>query len=106
VPRRLDSAVEVAAAVSAARTLGHTAGFLVAVPCPEAEALPWELVAPAIEAALAEADRGGIAGRAVTPFVLERLADATDGRTLPANLALAEENARVAAEIAGELAQR
>jgi pseudouridine-5'-phosphate glycosidase len=104
VPRRLDSPAEVADAVRAARALGQATGFLVAVPCPEGHALPRELVEPAIERALAEADRAGIVGGAVTPFVLDRLAEATDGGTLAANLALAEENARVAAEIAGELA--
>jgi pseudouridine-5'-phosphate glycosidase len=104
VPHRVELPAEVAAAVRAARTLGQTTGFLVAVPCPEGEALPRELVEPAIEQALAEADRAGIAGGAVTPFVLDRLAEATSGRTLPANLALAEQNVEVAAEIAVELA--
>jgi pseudouridine-5'-phosphate glycosidase len=83
-----------------ARALGSRAGFLVAVPCPEGEALPRELVEPAIATALEEAERRGISGGAVTPFVLERLAVATGGRTLPANLALVERNAEVATEIA------
>ena len=104
VPARCEDAGEVAATVRAARAIGLRAGLLVAVPCPEEEALPWELVGPAIEAALVEARRTGIAGGAVTPFVLARLAEATGGRTLPANLALAEENARVAAAIAVALA--
>ena len=51
-------------------------------------------------AALADAERAGISGAAVTPFVLGRIADATAGRSIPANLALAEHNAAVAAEIA------
>jgi pseudouridine-5'-phosphate glycosidase len=105
VPYRCDSAGEVAAVARAARELGLAAGVLVAVPCPEAEALPRELVEPAIEEALGEAERRGISGGAVTPFVLERLAEATGGRTLPANLALAERNAEVAAAIAVALAE-
>jgi pseudouridine-5'-phosphate glycosidase len=104
VPCRLDGPAEIAGAVRAARELGQTTGFLVAVPCPEAQALPREVVEPAIEAALTAARHAGIAGGAVTPFVLGRLAEATNGRTIHANLALAEENARVAAAIAVELA--
>jgi pseudouridine-5'-phosphate glycosidase len=45
-------------------------------------------------------------GAAITPFVLGRIAEATQGRSIPANLALAENNARVAAEIATALAER
>jgi pseudouridine-5'-phosphate glycosidase len=104
VPHRCDDPAEVAAIVRAARGLGSTVGFLVAVPCPERAALPPELVEPAIETALAAAAREGVTGAAVTPFVLERLAETTGGRTLAANLALAERNAEVAAAIASALA--
>lgn len=103
VPHRCDGPEEVADAARAARRLGLPAGVLVVVPCPEAEALSRELLEPAIEAALGEAERRGIAGGAVTPFVLEYLAEATGGRTLAANLALAERNAEVAAAIAAAL---
>jgi pseudouridine-5'-phosphate glycosidase len=49
---------------------------------------------------VSECDEAGITGPGVTPFVLARIAEATAGRSVPANLALAENNARVAAEIA------
>jgi pseudouridine-5'-phosphate glycosidase len=104
VPHRCDRAEDVAAAVEAGRELGSGGGVLVAVPCPEGEALPRELIEPAIESALAAAERGGLSGGAVTPFVLDRLAEATAGRTLPANLALVERNTEVAAAIAAALA--
>jgi pseudouridine-5'-phosphate glycosidase len=86
-----------------ARTLEHleTAG----VPVPEADALPAEEVDAALVGALAEADRAGITGAAVTPWVLERIATATAGRSVPANLALAEHNAEVAAAVAVALAR-
>jgi pseudouridine-5'-phosphate glycosidase len=103
VPHRCDDAAEIAALVRAARELGTTAGLLVAVPCPQAEALPRDVLEPAIEEALEVAARQGVSGGAVTPFVLERLATAMDGRTLPANLALVERNAEVAAAIAAAL---
>ncbi len=51
-----------------------------------------------------DCERAGIVGAAVTPFVLGRIAEATEGRSIPANLALAENNAAVAAEIAVALA--
>lgn len=105
VPHRCDDPDLVASAVRAARELGTATGFLLAVPCPERDALPRELVEPAIEEALAAAAREGVVGGAVTPFVLARLAEATGGRTLTANLALVERNADVAAAVAVALAQ-
>ena len=53
-----------------------------------------------LDRALADAAAAGVTGAAVTPFVLERIAAATAGQSVPANLALAEHNAAVAAEIA------
>ncbi len=54
---------------------------------------------------LHDCDAAGITGAAITPFVLGRIAEATDGRSIPANLALAENNARVAAEVAVAIAR-
>jgi pseudouridine-5'-phosphate glycosidase len=102
VPHRVDSAAEVAAIVTN-RTRERT-GVLVGVPIPpEAELDPIELDA-ALAVALADCEREGIVGAAITPFVLGRIGEATDGRSVPANLALAESNARVAAAIAAALA--
>jgi pseudouridine-5'-phosphate glycosidase len=103
---RVDSASEAAAVARAAWDLGYSGGVLVAVPVPETDALPADVVAEAVDEAEAEAARQGITGPAVTPFVLSRVAEATDGRSLPANLALAEQNARVAGAIATELCAR
>ena len=100
---RVDSTHEAAAVARAAWDLGYGGGVLVAVPVPEAEALPADVVASAVAEAEAEAARSGVTGPAVTPFVLARVADATEGRSLPANLALAERNAGVAAGIAAAL---
>ena len=61
-------------------------------------------MAPHIAAALAAAEAEGIAAKAVTPFLLARIAEATGGAALAANIALVRSNARLAARIAVELA--
>lgn len=108
VPQPVGSPAEVAEVVRAARTLGHGGGggLLVVTPVPHADEVPFEELAPVIEAALAEAVAAGVTGGAVTPFVLGRIAAATGGRTVTANIALVEHNVAVAAAIASELAAR
>ena len=100
VPHRVDNAGDVASIIAAARLLGYAGGVVVANPIPEAAEIPAEEIEPVIERALARAAATGVSGPGVTPFVLEAIAVATDGRSIPANLALAESNAGVAAEIA------
>jgi pseudouridylate synthase len=82
--------------------LGAEGGVLLVVPPPEP--VPREVVEAAVAAALAEAQRRGVVGPAVTPFLLEAVARATGGRARAANLALLERNARVAGEVAAALA--
>lgn len=102
VPHRVESAEEVARAMAArSRT---ASGILVAVPIPEADALDSEELADVLADALADAEREQITGARVTPFVLDRIGRATAGRSIPANLALAENNARVAGEISVAIA--
>jgi pseudouridine-5'-phosphate glycosidase len=103
VPHRVEDAAEVAR-IFAARARSTT-GVLVAVPIPAADALDATKLDDVLSAALREADDAGIVGAAVTPFVLSRIAEATAGESIPANLALAENNARVAAEIAFAVAR-
>lgn len=76
---------------------------VVANPIPEAEAMAPSEFAALLDAAAAEARAKGIAGRGVTPFVLGRLHALSNGRTLRANIALAESNARLAGELAALL---
>ena len=103
-PRRVDSVEEIVSVVRAARQLGYRGGILVAVPVPPSEEVPKEVLDAAIEHAIARATAAGVAGPAVTPYVLDAIAIATDGRSIPANLALAEQNAAVAARLAVALA--
>jgi pseudouridine-5'-phosphate glycosidase len=105
VDRRFDSIEELARAVRAHWNLGLTTGVVVANPIPEEHELPRELHDGALDTALAEAERGGVWGRAVTPFLLERLRELTGGASVVANLALLRDNARVAAALAGALAK-
>ena len=102
VPHRVESAVEVAAIARAHWTLGG-GGILVVAPVPEAHALPRDRLDQAVDSALAEAERQGARGAEITPVVLAALGRATDGDSIPTNLALAENNAGVAAQIARAL---
>ncbi|PQV58489.1 pseudouridine-5'-phosphate glycosidase [Defluviimonas denitrificans] len=102
-PLRMDSAAEIAAAHALKARLGLKGGQLVANPILEADELPRAVILPHIEAALAEADARGIAAKAVTPFLLQRIFELTGGHSLDANIALVLNNARLAAGIARAL---
>jgi pseudouridine-5'-phosphate glycosidase len=104
VPHRVESAADVAAVFS--HRSRESTGVLVVAPIPEADQLDQEQLDRVVDEALAECTRADITGAAVTPFVLGRIAEATAGRSVPANLALAENNAKVAAEIASALVER
>jgi pseudouridine-5'-phosphate glycosidase len=106
LPHRVSSAAEAAAVIEAGRSLGYQGGFVVANPIPAAAEIPADEIEPAIEGALAAAAEGGVTGAAVTPLVLSAIAEATGGRSIPANLALAESNAAVAAQLAVELSRQ
>jgi pseudouridine-5'-phosphate glycosidase len=101
----VESAEEVVAIRQAADRLGVVGAIVVAVPPPADAALPREESERAVAAAVAELSALGLAGPDVTPFLLARIAELTDGRSLRANLALLERNAAVAAEIARALAR-
>lgn len=102
-PLRMDSAAEIAAAHRMRGLIGLPGGQLVANPVPVADEIPLAEIMPAVEVALAEAAAQGIAAKAVTPFLLDRIFALTDGRSLTANIALVLSNARLAAAIAIEL---
>ncbi|MXV97566.1 MAG: pseudouridine-5'-phosphate glycosidase [Acidimicrobiaceae bacterium] len=101
----VDDGGEVAAAFRAAAALGHPGAMLVANPIPADVELDAAQVEAAIESAEASTRRGGVSGGDVTPAVLTALVEATGGAAVAANVALAESNALVAAEIAAALAQ-
>ncbi len=100
VPARIDRPEEAAAILKAKWQMGMRGGIVIANPIPAAQEIPAAEIAPVIARALVEAEAHGVAGKQVTPFLLARLAEATGGRSLFANIALVENNARVAAAIA------
>ena len=101
---RADTPEEVAALFRSQRELGLPAGMLVAVPAPREFELPADQMEAAISQALAEAEAQGVRGKALTPFLLARISELTGEASLRANLALLENNAAVAAQIAVALA--
>jgi pseudouridine-5'-phosphate glycosidase len=103
-PLRMDSARQIAAAHRMRARLGLPGGQLVANPIPPEAEIPRGEIMPHIEAALGEAAAKGIAAKAVTPFLLQRIFELTEGRSLVANIALVLNNARLGAAIAAELA--
>jgi pseudouridine-5'-phosphate glycosidase len=102
-PLRMDAASDIARSHRARADLGLPGGQLVANPIPKADEIPAADLAPIIAQAQADADTHGIRGKAVTPYLLQRICELTEGRSLTANIALVRNNARLAAEIAQEL---
>lgn len=99
-PLRLDDPAQIAAAARMRRALGLPGGQLVVNPIPpEAEITRAEIM-PVVEQALADAATQNITAKAVTPFLLDRIFELTEGRSLTANVALVLSNARLAARIA------
>ena len=96
-------ASEVARMATAHFAFGRKQAMLVVQPPPANVALDGALVEKAVQAALARADREGVSGAAVTPYLLESVSRETGGKTLETNLALLEANAGLAAEIAAQL---
>lgn len=97
---RLNSAEEIAKAMALHHALGSGTGILIANPIPEEDALTPEFINGTIEAAVQEAADQGIGGKEVTPFLLARINDLSQGRSLKANIALVLNNAKLAARMA------
>jgi pseudouridine-5'-phosphate glycosidase len=102
-PLRMDTPADIAAAHILRGRLGLPGGQLVANPIPATAELPRAEITPHIEQALAEAATQGIAAKAVTPFLLQRIFELTAGRSLEANIALVLNNARLGSAIAREI---
>ncbi|MEZ5754487.1 MAG: pseudouridine-5'-phosphate glycosidase [Paracoccaceae bacterium] len=105
-PLRMDSADQIAAAARMRAALGLPGGQLVANPIPAEAEIARDEIMPVVEQALAEAAARGIAAKAVTPFLLQRIFELTAGRSLAANIALVLNNARLGAAIAGAMARQ
>ena len=103
VDARANTPAEVASIFHAQRALGIERALLVTVPVPEQFEVPHEELREVLDHALQSAERNGVGGRELTPFLLGQMAERSGGVTLSANVALLENNARVAARIALEI---
>lgn len=97
---RVDSAEEVARVMKHSRELDFSSGIVVVNPIPKDKEIPAEEVNSIIEQALAEEKKAGVKGKDSTPFLLAKIVELTEGRSLKANIALVYNNARLGAKIA------
>ncbi|WP_350334829.1 pseudouridine-5'-phosphate glycosidase [Coralliovum pocilloporae] len=102
-PLRCDSPEEISAFHETRRILNAGEGMLVANPIPADHEIPREEMENHIAVALGNAEDAGISGKGVTPYLLQRIYELTEGRSLVANIALVKNNAKLAAEIAARL---
>ena len=104
-PLRMDTAEDIANALVMRTAMDLQGGQLICNPIPKDAEISAEVLAPVIAQALQEADDQGINAKAVTPFLLGRIFELTEGRSLTANIALVRNNARLAAAIAVEISK-
>ncbi len=104
-PIRMDSAAQIARAHDLRAEMGLPGGQLVANPIPKSAEISADILAPIINQALQDAQNDGINAKAVTPYLLKRIFELTEGKSLAANIALVLNNARVASAIAREFAK-
>ena len=103
IPARADSPEEIAGILAARWRLSNVGGALIANPIPGADEIPADQIEQHIAAALRDASARGVAGKEVTPFLLARIRDLTQGASQRANVALVLNNAQVGARIARAL---
>jgi len=99
-PLRMESAQEIANAAKMRAAMGIPGGHLICNPIPKSVEISSDIIGPIIDKAIAEAEAQGIAGKSVTPFLLQRIFELTNGQSLKSNIALVMNNARLASEIA------
>ena len=102
-PLRLDTSAEIARFLEVKWSLNLSGGAVICNPVPIGDEIPLHEMRTFIDSAVDEAGRYGIQGKAVTPYILARIVELTGGRSLRTNMALAQNNARLAAEIAALL---
>ncbi len=105
-PLRMDSAEEIARAHLMRASLGLAGGQIVANPIPVEAEIPQAVIGPVIAQAIAEAAARGVAAKSVTPFLLQRIFELTEGRSLSSNIALVLNNARLGAAIARAITEQ
>jgi len=94
---------EAAKVIETKWSLGLKSGLVVANPIPEKYALPKDYMDRIIEESIKEAEKAGIRGKALTPFLLNKINELSEGKSLKANIQLLKNNARVGAKIAAAM---
>ncbi|CAK6950857.1 uncharacterized protein zgc:136858 isoform X2 [Scomber scombrus] len=105
-PYQVCNPEEAAKLISSTLSLGLQSGVLLAVPIPEEHAAAGQQIEEAIQTAVTEASAKGIRGRDVTPFILQKVNELTDGKSLQANIALIRNNTKVGSQIACALSKQ
>ena len=100
---RCDTTEEIAAIIRERDRLGLHSAMLVTAPIPEDHEIPADVLEPVVEVAIEEAHELNLRAAELTPFLLMKMRELTDGRSLDANLVLLRQNAQLAAEIAVHL---
>uniref|UniRef100_A0A8C1U694 Zgc:136858 n=1 Tax=Cyprinus carpio TaxID=7962 RepID=A0A8C1U694_CYPCA len=104
-PYHVSSPQEAADLIASTLSLGLQSGLLLAIPIPEEHAATGQQIEDAIQTAVTEASSKGVTGRDVTPFILQRVSELTKGKSLQANIALIQNNAKVGSQIACALSK-
>ncbi|XP_062445770.1 uncharacterized protein LOC134148060 isoform X3 [Rhea pennata] len=104
-PYHVHNEEEAAELIASTLGLGLSSGVLIAVPCPQEHATSGQVIEEAIQQALREARSKGITGKEVTPFLLQKINELTNGKSLDSNIALIQNNARVGSCIAVALSK-
>jgi pseudouridine-5'-phosphate glycosidase len=102
-PLRLDSTIEIAEMCLNKWSLGLNGAVLIANPVPQEKEVSAELIEEHVKTALEAAQKAGISGKEITPYLLKYIADHSSGESLEANIALIENNASLAARVAVDM---
>ena len=100
---RLDDPKDIADLINAKAALGLRGGMLIACPIPQEDEIPYEKMDVVIKEALKECEEQGVKGKRITPFLLSKVKDLTEGSSLEANIKLVLNNARIGSKIARDI---
>lgn len=100
LPMRANDIYEIANMLKTHWQLGFSSGVLIANPIPESDEIPAKIIEPVIIDAIKKSQEKNISGKAITPFLLNELAQMTQGKSIQANIALIKNNVRLGAELA------
>lgn len=100
---RIDEPEKISALIRTKEQLGLRGGILVACPIPEEDEIPFEKMDVVIKQALKECEEKGVRGKRITPFLLSKVKDLTEGSSLEANIKLVIHNADIGSKIAANI---